>query len=205
VGGFGQLARLFVADPATLAARLVVGVILVAAGVHKLLHPLVAATAAVNFRVIRRPWKSAGLALGAVEVIAGVAMLVPARMLAIGGCVVAIALCTGYTVVILRALVAGETFECNCLPGFSGAVSRLGLLRAVVMLAAAALGVVGAARSVFVTGDALASGLGLAIAAFFLPLAAVAATTAWRAYRELVTRVDWEMVLDARRHDGEVW
>jgi uncharacterized membrane protein YphA (DoxX/SURF4 family) len=205
VGGFGQLARLFLADPATLAARIVVGVILVAAGVHKVLHPLVAATAAVNFRVIRRPRRSAGLVLGAVEAVAGLAMLAPERVLAVGGGVAAIGLCAGYAVVIARALAAGETFECNCLPGFSGAVSPLGLVRAVVMLAAAALGVVGAARGVFVSGAALAPALGLAIAAFFLPLAAVAATTAWRAYRKLVGTVDWEMVLDARRHDGEVW
>lgn len=206
MGGFAQLERWFIADPVTLAARVVLCALFVAAGVYKLLHPLVASTAAVNFRVIRRPSKQAGWLLGAVETAVGIALLIPVAAVAVVGCAAALALSACYAVIIARALRAGELFACNCLPGFAGVVSAAGLVRALVMLAASGLGLVGAARGVFVTAGAAVPGLGLAVAAVGLPLAVLAAASAWRAYRKLNKDIDWEVVMDARRRqDGVTW
>ncbi len=195
--GLAELGRLLGTGPVSLAARVAVAALLAASGVYKLRHPLVAAAAAVNFRVIPHPWKAAGLLLGLAETLVATALLAPVRLIALAGSASAGVLAAGYVVVTARALRAGRKFPCHCLPGLAGDVSAATLLRALAMVLAAGIGAVGPAVGATATTSYVVPAVGLAVASIGIPLAVFDAVVAWRLYRRLVAETDWEWVLAA--------
>ena len=104
----------------SLAARVALAALLGAAGIDKLRHPRIAAVAAINFRVIPRPWKAFGTLIGLGESAIAAAQLVPVDAVAAAGAVAAGCLSLGYVFVLGRALLAGRRFPCDCLPGLVG-------------------------------------------------------------------------------------
>jgi uncharacterized membrane protein YphA (DoxX/SURF4 family) len=196
--GLNWLARLIGTDPVPLAARIVLAALLATAGVYKMRHPLIAAAAAVNFRAIPRPWRTAGTALGLAETVGAVLLLAPIPTVAFVGCVMAGALSAGYVAVTARALSAEARFPCNCLPGFGADISRATLARAIAMLGAAIIGVTEPFRGTPVAIGSVLPALGLAAAAVGVPLASYTAVGAWRSYRAAAAEVDWAWVLAVR-------
>ena len=195
IDGLASLGRGLGAGTVPLAARLALAAILGVAGVYKIRHPLVAAAAAVNFRVIRRPVKAAGRLLGQAEAGVAVALVLPVAPIALAGSVAAAGLALGYAAITARALRAGRTFPCNCLPGLVGDMSMATLIRALAMVLAAVVGALGPATGAL---GSVPPAAGLAVAAIGIPLAAYGATSAWRAYRRLIAETDWTWVLAAR-------
>jgi len=186
---------------ASLAARLALAALLAAAGAYKVRHPLIAAVAATNFRVVPRPWKGAGSLLGIAEVAVAVAMVLPSRQIAAAGSMAAGCLCVGYAAVVSRALLAGRRFPCNCLPGLVGDVSVATLCRALAMAAGAVLGAMGPLSGAAAAD--LPAAIGLAVSAIGLPLAVLGAAKAWRSYRTAIDEADWTWVLAA--HAGQTF
>lgn len=180
----------------SLAARVALAALLGAAGIDKLRHPRIAAVAAINFRVIPRPWKAFGTLIGLGESAIAAAQLVPVDAVAAAGAVAAGCLSLGYVFVLGRALLAGRRFPCDCLPGLVGDVSVATLVRAFVMAAGAALGSAGPLAHA--PHAHLPAAVGLAASALGIPLATLGAARAWRAYRAAVTDTDWTWVLEAR-------
>lgn len=197
-GGLTGLAHLVRTDPIPLAARLTLAAVLATAGLYKLRHPLIAASAAVNFRVIRHPWRIAGTALGLAETFVAALLVIPVHMAALVGCVAAGVLSAGYVAVTAKALGAAERFPCQCLPGLVGDVSPATLARAIAMVIAAGIGCLGPASGDDVAAHSILPAVGLAVACLGLPLAAAAANGAWRSYRLVMADVDWEWVLAVR-------
>jgi hypothetical protein len=195
---YGDLTTLVGIGTISLAARLALAALLAASGVYKIRHPLVAAAAAVNFRVIPHPWKTAGFLLGLTETLVAASLLIPVRPVALAGSVAAGGLATGYVVVTGRALRAGRTFPCHCLPGLVGDVSAATLLRALAMVVAATVGAAGPVLGSTVTAASAVSAAGLAVASIGIPLAVFDAVVAWRSYSRLVKETDWVWVLAAR-------
>lgn len=197
-GGLRGLVRLLAIDPLPLAARLTLAAVLATAGLYKLRHPLIAASAAVNFRVIRRPRRIAGIVLGLAEMFVAALLVMLVPTVALVGCAAAGALSVGYVAVTARALGAAERFPCQCLPGLVGDVSPATLVRAIAMAIAAVIGSLGPASSAHVAAHSILPAAGIAIACLGLPLAATAANGAWRSYRTVIADVDWEWVLAVR-------
>lgn len=199
MGGFRYLADALAAGPVTLGVRLAVAVLFAAAGIYKLRHPLVAATSAVNFRVVRRPRRVAGLAIGGAETVTAMALVIPLPTVAVAGCVLAAVFALAFAFVIARALRSGERFPCHCLPGSDDDMSAVTLWRALALATGAAIGVLGplGRRSVFPAHDLL-PGAGIALAVIGMPIAVHAASTVWRRYRSFIADVDWEWVIASR-------
>jgi hypothetical protein len=205
VGGFellsawlAELWRWLGSDQVSLAARLALAALFVAAGGYKVRHPFVAATVMVNFRVIRRASKAAGALLGWAEVAVAALLLAPVAAVAVAGCAAAGLFAAAYVVVTARALRAGERFPCNCLPGLTGEVSRASVARAVAMVVAAVCGALAPFRGVTYSSDAVLDAVVLAAAAIGVPLAVSVAVTAWRSYRTVMADADWEWILAVR-------
>jgi hypothetical protein len=184
----------------SLAARLAVAVVLAVAGGYKLRHPLIAAVAAVNFRVVPRPWKAVGRLLGAAEVVVAAALITPVVAVAAVGALAAGVLGIGYVAVVGAALAADRRFPCNCLPGLVGDVSVATLARALAIIAGAALGLAGPLTGAL---GAPLPAAGLALAFLGLPLAGFGVVLAWGSYRAARRDTDWTWVLAAR--NGQVF
>lgn len=107
------------------------------AGVAKLRHPYPAALAAVHFRILTRPRRAFGSALGAWEMLMAAGLLIPVLR---GPAAWAAAVTSvGFAVITGAALLRGERFECACLGSPHEEIGPLGLARAGVMAVAAAL------------------------------------------------------------------
>lgn len=195
----GALVRLLNNEPLPLAIRLALASVLGVAGLYKIRHPYMAAMSAVNFRIVPRPSKSVGWAIGLAEMASALLLVVPTREIALVGCLAAGALAFGYVVVITRALRAGEDFACNCLPGGDGKLSRVTLIRAVAMLAGAILGAMGTATTFGEnSGHSYLSATGLAVGLVGVPMAIFVAGLSWRKYRTILNDTDWIWVLAVR-------
>ncbi len=193
----GSLIDLLTSDPVPLMLIFALALLFVAAGVYKLAHPMMGATAAANFRVVARPRLAVGYALGVAETGVGLLLVWPESGVARLGCALAGAISAGYSVVIFRSLARGDQFPCNCLPVVSGDVSVLSGLRSLAMLLAAAVAAIGVTGSKTGTGS-LYTALGGAVCLLGLPMATFAAAKAYRLYRQMVRDTDWTWVLAAR-------
>lgn len=189
-----------VSEPVAFAARVALVALLGASSLYKARHPLIAAAAAVNFRVVRRPWKRVGYALAAVEMVTAGLLAAPWPTAALAGCGLAGCLSIGFAFVIGRALRAHDHFPCHCLSGADDDVSGVTLARAVAMVAAAVIGAVGlVGRGLAIPAMTIAvPGIGLAAAMLGIPLAVYCAAVVWRRYRALLAAVDWEWVIAQR-------
>lgn len=207
MGGFEELyralerlVRVLADGPVPLAARIAIAAILLAAGIYKLRHPLIAATAAVNFRMVGRPSRIVGVGLGLIEFFAAGMLVVPLPAVAIAGCVAAGMLSVGYVVVISVALLATQRFECHCLPGLDGNVSPATLTRAIAMVVGAIVGATPLVGGVAQDTGATLPAIGLAAAFVGMPLVVFSAIRDWQARRVLMAKIDWTWVLAV--HEG---
>src|SRR6266536_2586398 len=96
----GSLIDLLTSDPVPLMLIFALALLFVAAGVYKLAHPMMGATAAANFRVVARPRLAVGYALGVAETGVGLLLVWPESGVARLGCALAGAISAGYSVVI---------------------------------------------------------------------------------------------------------
>ena len=199
MNGFEELYRAtgyLTHDPMPLALRVILSGLFVIAGTQKLRHPLLAATAALNFRVVAHVRRRVGVTLGAVEVVTGLLLVLPLRPVAVLGASCALALALGFALVIGRALVAKEHFSCHCLSSGSEELSALSFLRAVMMAVAAAVALATLPHGEVVpSGVHILDGIGLAAAIAGIPTAGIATARSWRRYRGYLAGVDWEWVL----------
>jgi uncharacterized membrane protein YphA (DoxX/SURF4 family) len=193
--GFADLLSAATADPVPLSARIALAAVFAAAGTYKVRHPLVAAQAMVNFRVLASARKHMGRLLGVGETLIALTLLAPVAAVAFVGCAAAGSLSVGYVVVTVNALRRGDRFPCRCLPGLGGDVSPATLTRACAMVVGSAIGLVGPVRGAAVEAEQLVPATALAVAAVGFPLACVAARTGWRSYRSLLAATDWSWVL----------
>lgn len=127
-------------------------------------------------------------------------LLAPNATIALAGSILAAAMCLGYVVINIRALREEVPFACNCLPGLTEVVSIGTVIRAVVMFAAAVVGMTGPATGItYGDPDAAIPAASTAIALIGLPLATYLAALCWRSYRDFMAGVDWVWVLAARK------
>jgi hypothetical protein len=167
-------------------------------------HPVSAATAAVNFRIIRRPWKKAGYLFGIAEVCIGILLLSPWLPWTVAASVLATVLSLGFAFMIGRALAAGEKFPCHCLPGSDGELSALALWRAIAMILASIASAVGlvVSRTVVPPPRSIIAGVGLTALILGMPLAVTSTSAVWRHYRHFMAETDWEWVIQSRALGG---
>ena len=122
------------------------GITFIWSGVAKLRSPFPAAMAMVSFRIVKRP--SAGMAVGlsVAEVVVGVWFLT-GFLYAIPAAAASLLL-TIFAILIGRALIAGEHFECSCFGGGSGKeISAKTLVRAIGLLLMSGVIAAGAIKS----------------------------------------------------------
>ena len=195
-----DLRHLVTSEPVPFAARLALAGLLATGGLYKLRHPLIAAIAMVNFRIIRQPRKSAAYPVGTVEILTAGMLLVPWPSVVLAGCSLAGCLCFGFAFLIGRAIRVRDRFPCHCLSGADDEVSVVTLLRAAAMVAAAVVGAAGPfERGVAVpAAEVSVPGIGLAAVMLGVPLALYCAAVARRRYRAFLAVVDWEWVLSQR-------
>lgn len=147
--GLHALSILAASPVGTTAAALALTGLLTWAGVHKMRQPVHIAVALVRFGIGRRPHLLLGRATGLVEVVTGMALVVPVTRRP--GAMVALLLSATFAFLLGRALVHGHEFPCACL-GPDDRVSATGLWRAGIMAAAAALIVAAPTGVVDLTG-----------------------------------------------------
>ncbi len=185
--------------------RIALATLFIVGGVHKLRRPLDAAIAAVNFGMLKRPWKLAGYAFGIAEVCLGVLLLSPSLLLAAAALGLSTGLSVGFAFVTGRALASGEKFSCHCLPGSDGELSTHSLWRAIAMIIASVAGAVGLlfSRSVLPQPASIAGAVGLAAVILGIPLAVTSAAAVWEDYRHFMAETDWEWVIQLRVLGGK--
>lgn len=185
--------------------RLALATLFVVGGVYKLQRPLDAAIAAVNFRILKRPWKPAGYAFGIAEVSLGILLVSPSLLLATAALGLSAGLSVGFAFVTGRALAAGEKFSCHCLPGSNSELSSHSLWRGIGMIIASLAGAVGllSSRSVVPQPPSIAGAVGLAAAILGIPLAVTSAAAVWEDYRHFMAETDWEWVIQLRALGGK--
>lgn len=133
-------------DPMVLGSALwLLALVFFLSGPRKLRHPELAAMTMVDFQVLRRVRRGAGLALGLVEL--GLAVFLAAaalwpRSLAAAAAVPASVLLWSFAWFIAKSLRAGRRFSCSCFGGGEHALSLLTLSRTVSFAVAASLAVV---------------------------------------------------------------
>jgi hypothetical protein len=180
-----------------LALILTLSPVFLAPGVYKLRHPLIAATTAVNFRIVGKPTRRIGYVLGGAETAVATLLVFPTSWVAVTGCLAASVLSLGYCIILARSLVRRERFPCNCLPLLGGEVSVAALLRAFAMLVMAALAGIGALESNMASGSRLTA-LATAVCLLGLSLAIYAAMRSYRLYGRSLHETDWTWVIAAR-------
>ncbi len=137
MGGFHGLITTATSPVAVTSYTLILAVLFGWAGVVKIRHPYPAAVAAVHFRVLKRPRRAFGLALGVWEIILALGLLLPPTRGPIA--VLAGATSLAFLAAIGTALLRGERFDCACLGSGDEEIGRTGLVRAALMSAAAGL------------------------------------------------------------------
>jgi hypothetical protein len=185
--------------------RLVLATLFVVGGVYKLRRPLDAAIAAVNFGILKRPWKPAGYAFGIAELCLGVLLLSPSLPLAAAALGLSTGLSVGFAFVTGRALAAGGKFSCHCLPGSDGELSSRSLWRAIAMIVASVASALGLlfSRMVVPQPPSIAGAAGLAAVILGIPLAVTSAAAVWVDYRHFMVETDWEWVIQLRALGGK--
>lgn len=203
LGSFGDvLWRALLAPQLTYGLRLALAVIFAVAGVHKLRNPLVAAAAASDFGVLRRPVVAVGVAQGAAEAVLAIALTVPVAVIGVVASVCAAGTCAGFTFLTGRAVAAGRTFACNCLGPSAAPVSGATVARAVLMMLGAVIAAVGAPREAFTSTsahDVLVS-VGIGAACIGMPYTVWLAAQWNNLRRRLDAETDWRWVVAF--HDG---
>lgn len=139
------------ADGAGAAASLLAWVFLLS-GTVKLRRPALAALAMVDFGVARKTVPALGLALGAVEVMLGAALLL--RVFPGAALVVAGVLLTAFAAVIARAVARGDSFPCFCFGDAEGSISWWTFARTAALAALAVVLVAGAPAELGAGGTA---------------------------------------------------
>ena len=166
---------------------LIVIVTLAVSGAAKAKEPASTATAIVNLDLDRWvPMKLAAAALPWVEIVLALWLLFAPGLLGVIGAAAVVALFIVYWLVILRAVVAGNTASCNCFGGASTApISGYTLARNTALLAAS-LGALGAAIT---TGHSVVGMLTRVILrdGLWLGGAALLALALWSMYRSELT------------------
>jgi hypothetical protein len=174
-------------DIGSLAARLSVAGLLLAAAVYKLRHPLIAAAAASNFGIVVHATARVGRAIGIVELVTGVLLVTWWSPATLAGCALAAVLSVGYCAVLVRALVRGQAFACHCMSSSEEAISAASVLRAAAMVVGAVAGAAGVLRgTVAAPGTEFLQACGLAAAMVGLPMAASLCRTVWRRHAQFM-------------------
>ncbi|WP_158226841.1 MauE/DoxX family redox-associated membrane protein [Amycolatopsis vastitatis] len=150
-----------------LAARIVLATLFALGGLSKLSGPHGIAVAAVRYRVLKKPHRAFGYALGVAELATTVLLLLPAPF-ATAGCVVAGLLSVSFVLVSVPALRRGDRFACGCLFGQSQ-LSWATPFRAVGMVTAATIGLL--ATPVAPGVEPVMGAVGLATIVLGLPFA----------------------------------
>lgn len=192
--GFAALGDVLTHPALVLGCVLWLAGLFASAGLSKLRHPYVAAAAAVNFRVARRPRKAVGLVIGAVELAIAVALLAsPRPAVAIVACVLGVV----FFVVIALALGRGERFPCGC---FGDSVEEIGpaaLVRSGLMIAAGMeIALVG--RPEIASIGLWSQGAAVAALALGLPILMASMREIRAATLRLDDSLDWEWILQRR-------
>lgn len=176
------------------AVRLPIAGVLVVGAATKLRKPAAAAEAMVQFGLLRRRTTVVGLALGGVEAVVAVTLLLGARSALPG--LAAAALFTAFAFLIARALRQGRTFSCGCLSsredpiGAHTLTRTLGLLVLAVIAAAAPLNGALTSRDLLQAAVVAGAAAGLwALASSYLHVAPT-----WRKF--LDTQMDWQLAAE---------
>jgi len=194
MSGLDALWSFLAADPVGLTSRYLLIGVFVAAGLTKVRHPLVAATALVSFRLVSRADRRLGLGLGLFELavaagltgVAGESIGRTATGLALGACV-------AYVVVVARALREGDVEACTCFSTHGTPLDGWTIVRN--------LGLVVAALSAWLTWPTSAAGMATQLRSLLLAVLLVGVAVALRVVRTNITtwarlreRVDWDQL-----------
>lgn len=132
--GFAAALRLAMAGYYTLASPPVFPVaiwflagVFLWSGITKLQRPALAAMAMVDFGIVRRVYPWLGRALGAVEVLLAVALVLRVQLRTVLACTAGL-LCI-FVALIVRSLWRGQQFACFCFGDADAQLSRLTLIR----------------------------------------------------------------------------
>lgn len=106
-------------------------------GAVKVARPKLAAVAIADFRLVRRPRRWHGLALGAFELAVAAALVAGSAMHVVLG--VTTAMLAVFAALILRSLLAGERFACFCFGGQDDGLSWTSFARTLALGGLAAL------------------------------------------------------------------
>lgn len=196
MNGYSEAWALTTSPAAISAMILIVSGLLAWAGISKLRSPRSAAAAAVQFRIIRRPRKAFGLALGSAEL--GIALTLlhpPTQRLALVG---AAMLTFAFVALIARALVARERFKCACFGSSGEEIGPAGLWRAGLMCGACLIAIASAPQGwtdVATTSQALS----LACLAVGVPLLIRTYRAVKVEEERLDETLDWEWIVQEVR------
>jgi uncharacterized membrane protein YphA (DoxX/SURF4 family) len=188
---FGWCRDMVLTDQMSLVLQVTLAMVFALSGVHKLRNPVAAATSASRFGLPVRPTKTIGLALAGAELSVAAVLLVPISSIALVALCVAAVLSLAFVILTARALIRGESFDCNCLG--SGKVSRTSVARAGAMLVASIVAAAGlvtnGARTVGV--ETASTAIGLALIVVGLSYLARLITRVRRLREEFDKDVDW--------------
>lgn len=107
------------------------------AGISKLRHPAITATAATHFGLLRRPHVNFAYALGMAEVSLATLSWARPTLMSFGACAGLLAL---FTALIINSLRRGQRFHCGCFGSTTNDTIGTGtVLRTVVLLVASAV------------------------------------------------------------------
>ena len=180
-----------------LAARIIVAMLLLVAGMYKLRRPLSAAASMVRFGVLPRASRKAGYAFGATEMIVGFALISWTGSLVMLALCGALLLAAGFVAVIALALTRGDRFPCNCLSDNDEEISISTLFRAlgmVIALVIAATAIIRDSSIVYPsTGNSLAA-VSIAIFVFGMTLTATTGMKLRKRHSAYVKTVDWDWI-----------
>lgn len=180
---------------------MIVAGVFVTSGTAKLRSPAVTATAVRNFG-IRRLINGAALAcaLGVLEVVAAVGLLLPPTRGIAAACIVLLSLT--FSVLIFRAVKRGRSFPCGCFGDSEELISDSAGWRAILLaVTSAVLLAAQIARPTPFWPDAAPTGLAFVFAAGVL--GALVGFRCWRLNRTtaeiLDEKLDWEWINQAHR------
>lgn len=190
MGGFGGLLTTVTSPVAVLSYTLVLAGLFGWAGIVKIRHPYPAAVAAVHFRILKRPRRLFGRALGVWELLLATGLLISSTRGVASTLVAATSL--AFAAAIGAALLRGERFDCACLGSGDELIGPAGLARAVLMFGAAAL--VTAASGIPTASDVPKSAI-VAAVVIATPLVAVTYRRI-KSHAELLDeRLDWVWIM----------
>lgn len=197
--GFAALGELITHPVIPLACVLVLSTLFAWAGVAKVRHPYPTAVAAVNFGLARRPRKSIGVLLGAVELAIAAELLVSTNAIVV---IAAGMLSVAFFALVARALIRGERFACGCFGYDAEEIGVLTLWRSGLMtVAALEIGIVG--RALDPGTEVWSQAIILGAVALSLPLLISALRVLPAATLHLNDSLDWEWILQRRYPDLE--